>query len=380
MQAEPVNPTGLTGRFGDPASGPAPLSARSPGNRRDRHLTREHVPLADVLAGQVTISRVGARPRAAQGARAGRGCASLRAGRRSREPRPTVRIASPSSDRGRDVPADPVRSSGARLVVGVLVVVAARPAAALRAVLGGAGCPNLLQRPGSRRSAGSESLIFRASSRGRSRPGAPLQQIWTTARPESSQEPHAHHRAGAPATANPDEGGGALRGGAPGRFGRPRPAGRPRDGAGGARRARPAPPPRRSSCMAGRRLACRDAADPGSVRCALFRPLRPFTLRCAPFSRTAEGEGAQQTERGAAEGRRARRGRSRGVGHGVGLCWGGRARRGRRGAAADHPTHRIASHIRRSRVTFPPVPRVTARSRRPRRCRTAPASRSPCPW
>ena len=75
-------------------------------------------------------------------------------------------------------------------------------------------------------------MIFRASSRGRSRPGAPLQQIWTTARPESSQEPHAHHRAGAPATANPDEGGRALRGGAPGRFGRPRPADRPawRDG------------------------------------------------------------------------------------------------------------------------------------------------------
>ena len=229
-----------------------------------------------------------------------------------------------------------------------------------RPARGGASCPNLLQRPGSSRGAGGESLIFRASSRGRSRPGAPLQQIWTTARPESSQEPHAHHRAGAPATANPDEGGGALRGGAPGRFGRPRPAGRPRDGAGGARRARLAPPPRRSSRMAERRLACCDAADPGSVRCALFRPLRPFTLRCAPFSRTAEGEGAQQTERGAVEG--------------------GRARRGRSGAAADNRIYRIASHIRRSRVTFPPVPRVTARSRRPRRCRTAPASRSPCPW
>ena len=38
-----------------PASGVrrrrAPRSARSPGNRRARHLTREHVPLADVLAG-----------------------------------------------------------------------------------------------------------------------------------------------------------------------------------------------------------------------------------------------------------------------------------------------------------------------------------------
>ena len=45
---------------------------------------------------------------------------------------------------------------------------------------GGAGCPNLLQRPGSRRSVREETLVFRASSRGRSRPGAPLQQIWTS--------------------------------------------------------------------------------------------------------------------------------------------------------------------------------------------------------
>ena len=44
---------------------------------------------------------------------------------------------------------------------------------------GGAVCPNLLQRPPSHRRAGGESLIFRASSRGRSRRGAPLQQIWT---------------------------------------------------------------------------------------------------------------------------------------------------------------------------------------------------------
>ena len=47
---------------------------------------------------------------------------------------------------------------------------------------GGAGCPNLLQRPGSRRSVREETLVFRASSRGRSRPGAPLQQIWTRPR------------------------------------------------------------------------------------------------------------------------------------------------------------------------------------------------------
>ena len=74
--------------------------------------------------------------------------------------------------------------------------------------LGGAGCPNLLQRPGSSRSTGGESLIFRASSHRRSRPGAPLQQIWTSPRPGSFQESHAPRRAGAPAAASPDEGGG----------------------------------------------------------------------------------------------------------------------------------------------------------------------------
>ena len=47
---------------GAAASG-APRSARSPGNRRARHLTREHVPLADVLAGQVTCSWVRVRSR-----------------------------------------------------------------------------------------------------------------------------------------------------------------------------------------------------------------------------------------------------------------------------------------------------------------------------
>ena len=44
---------------------------------------------------------------------------------------------------------------------------------------GGAGCPNPLQSPRSRRGARRESLIFRASSRRRSRLGAPLQQIRT---------------------------------------------------------------------------------------------------------------------------------------------------------------------------------------------------------
>ena len=49
-------------------------------------------------------------------------------------------------------------------------------------------CPNLLQRPRSNRSVERESLIFRASSRGRSRRGTPLQQIWTRSRPDSPQE------------------------------------------------------------------------------------------------------------------------------------------------------------------------------------------------
>ena len=51
------------------------------------------------------------------------------------------------------------------------------------------GCPNLLQRPGSRRSAGGESLIFRGSSRGRSGRGAPLQQIWTRPAPDRPRSP-----------------------------------------------------------------------------------------------------------------------------------------------------------------------------------------------
>ena len=67
-------------------------------------------------------------------------------------------------------------------------------AAPRRGATGGAVCPNLLQRPRSRRSAGRESLIFRASSRGRSRRGAPLQQIWTRSRPGSFQKPHPPHR------------------------------------------------------------------------------------------------------------------------------------------------------------------------------------------
>ena len=58
------------------------------------------------------------------------------------------------------------------------------------------GCPNLLQRPRSRRGAKRESLIFRASSRGRSRPETPLQQIWTSRRSDQSHAPHAPHPVG----------------------------------------------------------------------------------------------------------------------------------------------------------------------------------------
>ena len=72
----------------------------------------------------------------------------------------------------------------------------ARPPCGAR---GDTGCPNLLQRPRSRRNAGRETLIFRASARRRSRRGGPLQQIRTRTRPGPTQEPHAHH----PAPAHP---------------------------------------------------------------------------------------------------------------------------------------------------------------------------------
>ena len=72
--------------------------------------------------------------------------------------------------------------------------VGASAAAAVRAgARGGAVCPNLLQRPGPSRSSGRETLIFRASARGRSRRETPLQQIRTRPHPGSPQEPHPHH-------------------------------------------------------------------------------------------------------------------------------------------------------------------------------------------
>ena len=76
---------------------------------------------------------------------------------------------------------------------GVLAPAAGWLVAPLPEVCGGAGCPNLPQRPRSRRSARGESLIFRAFLRGRSRPGGPLWQIWTRPHPGPPQESHQHH-------------------------------------------------------------------------------------------------------------------------------------------------------------------------------------------
>ena len=59
----------------------------------------------------------------------------------------------------------------------------------LRGARDGAGCPNLPQRPRSRRNAGKETLIFRAFLRGRSRLGAPLWQIWTRPAQTSPRSP-----------------------------------------------------------------------------------------------------------------------------------------------------------------------------------------------
>ena len=69
---------------------------------------------------------------------------------------------------------------------------------------------------------------------------------------------------------------------------------------------------------------------------ASFRLLRPSTLHCTRKEGVVEGEGAQQTERSAAEGEAGAAG-------------------GEAGAAADNRMHRIACSFRRSRVSFPPV-------------------------
>ena len=79
-------------------------------------------------------------------------------------------------------------------------------------------CPNLLQGPGSSRSAGRETLLFRASSRRRFRCRTPLQQIWTRPRPETSQEPHPQHSVPARPRHRDDPGPGAVVPGEKGSF------------------------------------------------------------------------------------------------------------------------------------------------------------------
>ena len=125
---------------------------------------------------------------------------------------PAVRGTATRQARGGGAVPDRVRSSGAG-GRGPRILISSehpgRPASPMRPIGAGArgarsiyrrvGCPNLLQRPRPGRSVGRESLIFRASSRGRSRRGTSLWQIWTRPRPGPSQEPHTHH----PAPAHP---------------------------------------------------------------------------------------------------------------------------------------------------------------------------------
>ncbi len=100
----------------------APRSARSPGNRRARHLTREHVPLADVLAGQVTISRTGRvttcetpshHARCTIGAKRGRGAGTAPAAARAApDGRPTGPAAPDHPRRTRTPPQQPFGRGG----------------------------------------------------------------------------------------------------------------------------------------------------------------------------------------------------------------------------------------------------------------------------
>ena len=151
----------------------------------------------------------------------------------------------------------------------------------------GAVCPNLLQRPGSGQNAGRETLIFRASSRRRSRPGAPLQQIRTRPRPGSPQEPHPHH----PVPTHP------RHHAVPGRSGEFSGEKVPLRllGTGGVRRGA------KSTCRPPFRAAGPLTHRFTRVRYALLPLLRLFTLHCTRRRSAAEGEGAQQTRRGAAD-------------------------------------------------------------------------------
>ena len=85
-------------------------------------------------------------------------------------------------DPRRIAPGSPIRPTSLMRSIGVGV----RDA---RSIYRRVGCPNLLQRPGSGRSAGRESLIFRAFILGRSGRGTPLQQIWTRPAPGRPRSP-----------------------------------------------------------------------------------------------------------------------------------------------------------------------------------------------
>ena len=115
---------------------------------------------------------------------------------------PAVRGTATRQARGGGAVPDRVRSSGAG-GRGPRILISSehpgRPTSPMRPIGAGArgarsiyrrvGCPNLLQRPGSGRSAGRESLIFRAFILGRSGRGAPLQQIWTRPAPDRPRSP-----------------------------------------------------------------------------------------------------------------------------------------------------------------------------------------------
>ena len=138
-------------------------------DRRDRHLTRENVPLADDLAGQVTISR----NRRLGGARAGA-------------------PAEPTRPNGAPARSTTARLAGARADADIMDPAEADDHPPHRAHAGPA-CPDPPQRPRPSRSAREETLIFRTFTRRRSRPGAPLQQIRTHPHPEPHHKPHPPH-------------------------------------------------------------------------------------------------------------------------------------------------------------------------------------------
>ena len=148
-----------------------PQPARSSLNPRARHSGRRARGLSDVLGGYPAISRTAAP-----------GAAAPRASRCAFRPRERRLDGGPTAHKWS-------RENAAMRPLNNL------RGDSPRGATGGAGCPDLLQRPESHWDAGGESLIFRASARRRSRPGAPLQQIWTRPRPGPPQESHTHHTA-----------------------------------------------------------------------------------------------------------------------------------------------------------------------------------------